>query len=206
MNGARAFDKKEVLRIRLFFTRRRDRALFDLAIATGARISESLALNWRHVKDEKGDIRNDVLFRRKHQKGKKAGRIIRIPFCVRGELRVLSNYEFREGRGRPDDPVFYSKRTESRLGYQGALKGLKRACGKAGVAGNISTHSTRKTFAAVIYKQSGHNIQLVREMLGHHNLSATQMYIAATTEEIEAAYSYVEGLLDEDGGYDPAGY
>lgn len=53
---------------------------------------------------------------------------------------------------------------------------LKKAFIAAGLNGKIATHSLRKSFAQLVYEQSG-DIYLVKELLGHRNVATTQDYL-----------------------------
>lgn len=65
-------------------------------------------------------------------------------------------------------------------------KHLKNTCDYLGLEG-ISTHSFRKFFATQIYISSNYNIELVRALLQHSNVSITQKYIGIESKQIEEA-------------------
>ena len=59
----------------------------------------------------------------------------------------------------------------------------------------VGTHSFRKFFASRIYEASGHDTELVREILQHGSLATTQRYLRITSERVEAAMSDNEILI-----------
>jgi integrase len=65
-------------------------------------------------------------------------------------------------------------------------KQLKLTCDYLGLQ-DISTHSFRKYFATSIYTDSGYNIELVRQLLQHSNVSITQRYIGMQQKQAEEA-------------------
>jgi integrase/recombinase XerD len=69
---------------------------------------------------------------------------------------------------------------------QTAHQMLKKAFIAAGLNGKIATHSLRKSFAQRIYERSG-DIYLVKELLGHRNVSTTQDYLGVNYADARQA-------------------
>ena len=62
---------------------------------------------------------------------------------------------------------------------------IKSIAIKAGVAGHVGTHSFRKTMALRAWEKSGHNILQVQALLGHTQVSSTQVYLQGAFEDAE---------------------
>lgn len=86
------------------------------------------------------------------------------------------------------------------MNRQTAHEMLKKAFLDAGLNGKLATHSLRKSFAQRVYEESG-DIYLVRELLGHRNVSTTQKYIgvnyATARETVEAIALQAKGSSSE---------
>lgn len=148
----------------------RDSLLVALALKSGMRRSELANLTPQ-------DIHSDFLMVRNGKGGK--DRVIPLSPAIAGRLK-----NFIEGK-KPDERVF----------------GLKPACisnkikqfaRKAGLD-DFHTHTMRHKFATDLLER-GANIKVVQELLGHENLSATQVYLSVTSKGLRDAV----GLLETD--------
>jgi integrase/recombinase XerC len=105
-------------------------------------------------------------------------------------LRAIKDYiNERRTLGLPCDtrsPVFLSDRSK-RLGQRTARRILQRYFVKAGFTKKVSPHTLRHTFATHILDR-GCDLRSVQEMLGHKNLSSTQIYTHVTIESLKKVY------------------
>ena len=159
---------------------KRDRAMLELLYASGMRISELVALNMGDVNLE-GDY-----FVRCFGKGRKE-RIIPLYEQV---INAIKEYIEKERpkllRGKKDNALFLNARGE-RLTRQGFWQKLKEYAKTAGLDDKISPHTLRHSFATHMLN-GGADLRSVQELLGHANISTTQVYTHLTTEHVRKTY------------------
>ena len=145
----------------------RDRALLEFAYATGVRVSELIAIKSQDISLVDRVVR--VLG--------KGGKERIIPFG-RSALGAISLYahEVRPtlDRGKTRGHLFLNARGTplSRVGAWGVIKATAR---RAGLAKRVTPHTLRHTFATHLL-EGGADLRAVQEMLGHADLSTTQLY------------------------------
>ena len=158
---------------------KRDTAMLQLLYASGMRISELVSLNL-------GDVDTAGGFVRCFGKGHKE-RI--IPIYEQAALAV-ENYvaETRPklARNKNDKALFLNPRGE-RLTRQGFWQKLKEYAKSANLDVNISPHTLRHSFATHMLS-GGADLRSVQELLGHSNISTTQVYTHLTSEHIRRTY------------------
>jgi integrase/recombinase XerD len=159
---------------------KRDRAMLELLYASGMRISELVALNPGDVNTE-GDY-----FVRCLGKGRKE-RIIPLYEQV---ATVVKKYVDEDrpklAHGRKETALFLNARGQ-RLTRQGFWQKLKEYVKSAGLSPKISPHTLRHSFATHMLS-GGADLRSVQELLGHANISTTQVYTRLTTEHVRRAY------------------
>ena len=162
----------------------RDRALLELLYATGARISEAVALDVDDVPTADGE-RDTVALTGK------GGRTRLVPVGSYAR-RAVDAYLVRSrpalaagGRGTP--ALFLNARG-GRLTRQGAWGILGAAAGRAGLAGRVSPHTLRHSFATHLL-DGGADVRVVQELLGHASVATTQIYTLVTAERLREAYA-----------------
>ncbi|MFC2033829.1 site-specific tyrosine recombinase XerD [Chloroflexota bacterium] len=158
---------------------KRDRAMLELLYASGMRVSELISLNMSDV-----DISND--FVRCFGKGNKE-RI--IPIYRRASLTVEEYIkEARPHIVRSDDEkaMFLNRRGE-RLTRQGFWQILKGYAKLANLDEEITPHTLRHSFATHMLS-GGADLRAVQELLGHANISTTQVYTHLTSEHVRRTY------------------
>jgi integrase/recombinase XerD len=159
---------------------KRDRAMLELLYASGMRISELVALNLGDVNTE-GDY-----FVRCFGKGRKE-RIIPLYEQIAMTIRKYVEEERPKlARGRKEDALFLNARGE-RLTRQGFWQKLKEYAKSAGLSDRISPHTLRHSFATHMLS-GGADLRSVQELLGHANISTTQVYTHLTTEHVRRTY------------------
>lgn len=149
---------------------RRDRAILELMYATGVRISELTSLHLRDL-----DMEQQLL--KVRGKGSKE-RI--VPFGTKAHTALVSYLHetrpllARKARPRPSAALFLSRRGRP-LSRMGAWKIIRRHIERAGIRKPATPHTLRHTFATHLL-QGGADIAAVQEMLGHADISTTQIY------------------------------
>lgn len=160
-------------------THLRDKALLEVLYATGARISEVLAL----VVDDIAETRDFIKVTGKGDKQ----RIVPVGGAAQ---RALEAYLVR---GRPalsagkSHAVFLNKRGGA-LSRQSAWTIIKDAASRAGIDKDISPHTMRHSFATHLL-EGGADVRTVQELLGHASVTTTQIYTHVTPENLREVWS-----------------
>lgn len=145
----------------------RDRALLELAYATGARVSELVGIKTQDVFFEEGIAR---LF----GKGAKQ-RLVPVGRRALGAVALYTR-AVRPGldRGKSKGLLFLNARGGplSRVGAWGVIKQARK---RAGITKRVTPHTLRHTFATHLL-EGGADLRAVQEMLGHADLATTQLY------------------------------
>lgn len=158
----------------------RDRALLELLYATGGRVSEIVNLDL--------DDLIDKTLLRLFGKGSKE-RVVPVGSYAQ---RAVENYLVRvrptlasAGRGTP--ALFLNQRG-GRLSRQTAWQIISDVAEKAGLAGHISPHTLRHSFATHLL-EGGADVRVVQELLGHSSVATTQIYTLVTVDALREIYA-----------------
>jgi integrase/recombinase XerD len=157
----------------------RDRALLELMYACGLRASEAISLQVADV-----DLDDQVL--RARGKGSKE-RVVPI-----GQSAVRATRQYLE-RGRPAlvkgaaVPNLFVNFRGGPLTRQGLYKIVRRHAQAAGLADRMSPHTLRHTFATHLLA-GGCDLRSVQEMLGHADVSTTQLYTHLSSDRLKDVY------------------
>ena len=156
----------------------RDKAMLETMYASGLRVSELLKL-------KRGDVdlkRNIIKVFGKGQKER------RVPFGdFAGEYINKYIEEVRvHNPGKKSEYLFLSRYGEP-LSRQYFFKQIKKYAEMAGIMENISPHTLRHCFATHLL-ENGADLRIVQELLGHSNISTTQIYTHISTKRIISAY------------------
>ena len=157
----------------------RDRALLEVMYGCGLRASEATGLEVTDV-----DLRR--AFTRPHGKGSKE----RIVPLGREAAAAVRRY-LRAGRAelvgtRPEPKLFVNFRGGP-LSRQGLYKVIRRHAAEVGLEGKMSPHTLRHSFATHLLS-GGCDLRSVQEMLGHADVSTTQLYTHLSPERIKDVY------------------
>jgi integrase/recombinase XerD len=158
----------------------RDKALIELLYATGLRVTELLSL-------KPGDVNLDAGYLTCIGKGDKQ-RIVPLGHAAADWVR---RYQ-AEGRpallnGRKTPWLFVNAKGGTRLSRVGFWKVLKAYGTKAGVSRNLSPHMLRHSFATHLLER-GADLRAIQMMLGHADLSTTQIYTHVLEARLRTVY------------------
>jgi integrase/recombinase XerD len=157
----------------------RDRALLELAYGAGLRVSELCGLALTDL------ILTDNLVRIYGKGGKE--RLVPLGRTVIGAVSVyLHTIRPDLDRGKSRNRVLLNARGEplSRVGAWGIVK---RATERAGITKQVSPHTLRHSFATHLL-EGGADLRAVQEMLGHADLSTTQIYTHVDREYLRSVH------------------
>jgi integrase/recombinase XerD len=152
----------------------RDRAMLELLYATGLRVSELVGLKG-------GSLQLDVGYLTAFGKRNKE-RIVPVGEAAIEELRryLSLGRPFLEKEG---SPFLFLNRAGKGLTRQGFWKIIKRRAQEAGIIKNIAPHTLRHSFATHLL-ENGADLRSVQTMLGHADISTTQIYTHVTRERL----------------------
>ncbi|HAB67016.1 MAG TPA: site-specific tyrosine recombinase XerD [Firmicutes bacterium] len=159
----------------------RNKAMLELLYATGLRISELCNLKLNDI-----DINN--CFVRVYGKGSKE-RIVPISDIALKHLIIyLEKYRNIILKEKNSDYIFISN-SLTNISRQGFFKILKKECLRSGITKNVSPHVLRHSFATHLLKH-GADLRIIQELLGHEDISTTQIYSHLVNEKLKQDYEY----------------
>jgi len=156
----------------------RDRALLEVMYACGLRASETIGLELSQL-----DLRRGFL--RAHGKGSKE-RL--VPLGTKAVAAVTAYLRVRPQlvKASPEPKLFVNFRGGP-LTRQGLYKIVQKNARAAGLEGKMSPHTLRHSFATHLLA-GGCDLRAVQEMLGHADVSTTQMYTHLSGDQLKEAY------------------
>ncbi len=156
----------------------RDKAMLELLYATGIRVSELISLEVSDVNMQMSCI----ICRDLHKE-----RI--VPFGHAAK-KALSKY-LSEARGKmlreKRSPVLFVNCSGEQMSRQGFWKLIKYYTKKAGITEDVTPHTLRHSFAAHLVA-NGADLKSVQEMLGHSDISTTQIYANLNQQHLREVY------------------
>lgn len=155
----------------------RDRALLETLYSTGIRVSELVGLDLGDIDFISGVIK--VL-----GKGSKE-RIVPIGEPALGVIRKY--IDKRAGYKAEDRDAVFLNKSGGRLTDRSVRRVLDKHIKTCGIIEKISPHSLRHSFATHLLDR-GADLRSVQELLGHMNLSTTQIYTHVTMERLKSVY------------------
>jgi len=157
----------------------RDRAMLELLYATGIRVTELIDLNISDVNLAAGVIRC-------HSRNKE-----RIIPMYQTAIKALSEYISLvrpQMIALPDEPSLFVNVSGERMSRQGFWKIIKYYQKKANIDKDITPHTLRHSFAAHLL-ENGADIHAIQEMLGHADISSTQVYSQLVKKQLKDVYN-----------------
>ncbi|MFC1937515.1 site-specific tyrosine recombinase XerD [Chloroflexota bacterium] len=158
---------------------RRDTAMLALLYATGMRVSELVALNV-------GDVDTVGGYVRCFGKGHKERMIPIYPQAAAAMAQYVNVVRPLLTRNKEEIALFLNRRGE-RLTRQGFWQKIKEYAKSADMERGVTPHTLRHSFATHMLS-GGADLRSVQELLGHANISTTQVYTHLTTEHIRRTY------------------
>ncbi len=157
----------------------RDKAMLELLYATGIRVTELIELKQNDVNLQMGFvICRDAVKERV------------IPFGNEARSALLKYLE----EARPsmikdgENEFLFANCSGQPMSRQGFWKIVKYYAGKAGITEDITPHTLRHSFAAHLV-ENGADLRSVQEMLGHSDISTTQIYVGLNHHKIREVYA-----------------
>lgn len=160
---------------------KRDRAMLELLYASGLRVSELVGL-------QMADLHREMGFLRVMGKGSKE-RLVPVGRSALAHIQeYLDSARSKQAKGRLSDALFLSNRGRSMTRQQFFLL-LKAYAKAAGIKKEVSPHQLRHSFATHLLN-NGADLRSVQAMLGHADLSTTQVYTHVTPDRLKAIHKF----------------
>ncbi len=157
----------------------RDKAMLELLYATGIRVTELIDLDISDVNLSGGVIRCESRGKERY-----------IPMYS-AAVKALSDYITLvrpQMIATPDEPSLFVNVSGDRMSRQGFWKIIKYYQKKAGIEKDITPHTLRHSFAAHLL-ENGADIHAIQEMLGHSDISSTQVYSHLIKKQLKDVYN-----------------
>jgi integrase/recombinase XerC/integrase/recombinase XerD len=158
----------------------RDRALFELAYSCGLRAEEIVSLDLGDI-----DFESETL--RVTGKGSKT-RMLPIGEPAQRALRTYLERARRALEPRADESALFVSRRGRRLSPSDVRRRLEKWVREAAVAGRISPHTLRHSFATHLL-EGGADLRSIQELLGHSSVSTTQVYTRVEPSRLRKEYA-----------------
>lgn len=157
----------------------RDKAMLELLYATGIRVTELISLNVTDVSLSGGFIKCSS-----HDR-------VRIIPLYPAAIKALSDY-INDVRPKliadPREPSLFVNLSGERMSRQGFWKIIKYYQEKAHIDKDITPHTLRHSFAAHLL-ENGADLRSIQEMLGHSDISSTQIYAQLVKQNLKSVYN-----------------
>lgn len=156
----------------------RDKAMLEVMYATGIRVTELIDLNVDDVNLELGIL--------KCSSAKKSRAIPLYPAAQKALAVYIK--DIRLGMlADPQEKALFVNVGGSRMSRQGFWKILKFYQGKAGIEKEITPHTLRHSFAVHLL-ENGADLGSLQELMGHSDISSTQMYAHMINQKLKSVY------------------
>ena len=156
----------------------RDKAMLELMYATGIRVSELIDLNLDDVNIDVGVVKCS---------SSKKGRVIPLYPVALKALKVYLKDVRSSMLAEPDEQALFVNVNGARMSRQGFWKILKHYQQTAGIEKEITPHTLRHSFAVHLL-ENGADIDSLQELMGHSDISSTQMYTQLVNSKLRSVY------------------
>lgn len=160
----------------------RDRALVELLYGAGLRIGELLALDVDARSPSHVDLANGEI-----QVVGKGSKPRRVPLGAQARAAVQAWLVERAGLARPEEPALFVGARGLRLQASVARARLAQLARSAGLPTHVHPHMLRHSYASHLLQSSG-DLRGVQELLGHANISTTQVYTRLDWQHLAKVY------------------
>jgi integrase/recombinase XerC/integrase/recombinase XerD len=157
----------------------RDRALFELAYASGLRAEELVTLNVGSVDFDAEQVRVEG-------KGGKT-RVLPVGEHAVAALDAYARRARPALRGGDDEPALFLSKSGRRLSTSDVRRRLRVWARRASLQAGVSPHWLRHSFATHLL-EGGADLRAIQELLGHASLSTTQVYTRVESARLRSAY------------------
>jgi len=162
----------------------RNKAIISLMVNTGLRVSEVTGLKTKDINLKEGKLR---VIEGKGSKDRD------LTIGNKQALELLKEYS----KIRPKSDFFFTSLEQDNAGKQLAIRYLqtmvKGYSKRAKIQKNVSPHSLRHTFATEFYRETK-DIETLRKILGHSDISTTQIYVTLANIDVEKAMNGFSGF------------
>ncbi len=158
----------------------RNKAMMSLMLHCGLRISEVINLRPSNINLTKGKLRVE------NGKGNKDRDITILEYLT----DLLDSWR----KKRPESNFFFSTLKGKKLSIRYLQQMVKRYAQKAGINKKISPHVLRHTYATQYYQQTK-DIETLRRILGHSDISTTTIYITLANIDVENGMKSFKGFI-----------
>lgn len=157
----------------------RDKAMLELLYATGIRVTELISLKVTDI---------NLSLEYIHCGDDTKSRIIPIGAQAKASLRRYIEKVRENMILYPDEEILFVNCNGKPMTRQGFWKIIKAYAKKAGIEEDITPHMLRHSFAAHLI-ENGADLRSVQEMLGHSDISTTQIYTKLTNQKLKNVYA-----------------
>lgn len=158
----------------------RDRGILEVLYATGIRVSELIEL-------KPGDLHLSMGLLKTIGKGDKERIIPLGDYAIHWVQRYLAEARPILTKKHPDESHLFVNSHGQKLSRQGIWKNLKAIVREAGITKTVTPHTFRHSFATHML-ENGADLRTVQELLGHADISTTQIYTHVTKKRMTDVY------------------
>lgn len=169
---------------------RRDRAILELFYASGARVSELVALDWGDLMFDRGYV--DFVGKGGIKRRDPVGAPARQALQAYGQALEAAGYSTAK-----KEPLFLNQRGQ-RLGVRGCYNIVRKCLDQAGIPKKMGPHGLRHSFATHLLDASlgvggeeyaaGADLRAVQQLLGHASIRTTQIYTHVSIDQLRQVY------------------
>jgi integrase/recombinase XerC len=155
----------------------RDRAMMELMYGAGLRLAELVSVDVKDIDSRRGELR--VI-----GKGSKERK---VPFSGLAKEWVGNWLKVRGELANSDELALFVSQRGHRISHRNVQKRMEQWGQKQGIASHVSPHKLRHSFATHVL-ESSNNLRAVQELLGHENISTTQIYTHLDFQHLAQVY------------------